>query len=352
MDNMNVNSNFLSSVGKRFFNTCFGEIGKETINQIDNVLTSLFQKYVSVQKKYIEASIHVIKNEVHSLILRATQEDIDKKLLTKLALSTAPNQVAYDQILSIHAPFCDFKDGTRLPVSEKFNCPQYIVKKTLYYPKGIKALILVPEDKTLGSAKIVFSGTDVTNIWNVLDDLPKEIGSRNYPKFKGALQAELEAVNREYGRAHILGFSYGGVIAQRLTSCFPALIERCTLHNSPGIGERKVEKFARRLSLMADGLTKPIIEAFRHAKDIPSLLGGPGLPCDEGHSFTCGTLLDTIPFIEAHGFNTLSTGAHITSNGQISKNLKRFAKFIEMSRISIHEIVSCIEKIKDIVTNF
>lgn len=345
---MNVINNRFSEIARQFQQNL--NIGKSCFEEVGDVLSSVFNSTVSIPSKYIASCCNIVKNELNSGIFRAIHSDIDKKLTVTLCLSTAPNQEAYDQILAQNGAYCAFQDGEHLPLSSKYNCPQYIVRKILYYPKGIRALILVPEDKAADlEPKVVFSGTDLFNFHNVIDDLPKEIGSRNFPKFKYVLKSELEAINREYGRAHVLGFSYGGSIAQRLTANYPALISRCTRHNSPGVGVKKIEKFAKQVSLMPEGLEKPKIVSYRHAKDIPSLIGGESLPCDEGFNFTCGTTQDNIPFLEAHSFNTLSTGAHVTTNATVPKDLKRFAKFLECSRVSTHEVLSCIEKVNGII---
>jgi len=345
---MNSISNIFSDIREHFTQNL--NIEKSCLKEVGHVLDIVFKSIISIPNEYIASCYNIIKKELNPRVLRGTDSDIPIKLTATLCLSTAPNQEAYDQILAQNCACCAFQKGEHLPLSSNYDCPQYIVRKTLYYPKGIKALILVPQDKAAGlEPKIVFSGTDIFNVHNVIDDLPKEIGSRNFPKFKHVLKSELEAINQEYGRAHVLGFSYGGTIAQRLTANYPALIARCTRHNSPGVGERKIEKFAKQISLMPEGLEKPKIVSYRHAKDLPSLVGGEGLPCDEGFNFTCGTTKDNLSFLEVHSFNTLSTGAHVKANATVPKDLKRFAKFLDCTRVSIHKVLSCIEKINSTV---
>src|SRR5437867_2691674 len=69
----------------------------------------------------------------------------EKKLQeqTELALKSAPTKEAYIQILAQKASYCNFKDKHALTKSDHFTCPAYQVQKTISYPNGIKAIVVV-----------------------------------------------------------------------------------------------------------------------------------------------------------------------------------------------------------------
>ena len=145
-----------------------------------------------------------------------TREKVQREQ-TELALKNAPTQDAYIQILAQKASSCNFQDNHLLPKSEHFNCPTYQVQKTIAYPQGIKAIVVI-SDQASEPPLIAFRGTDTSNPSNVIDDLNVNIGEINCKTYSKELREELELLHKKHGRIHLTGHSYGGTVAQRLTA--------------------------------------------------------------------------------------------------------------------------------------
>jgi hypothetical protein len=267
---------------------------------------------------------------------------------TELALKSAPTKEAYIQILAQKASYCNFKDKHPLTKSDHFTCPAYQVKKTISYPNGIKALVVI-SDVATESPMIVFRGTDTSNTSNVIDDLNVNIGEINCKAYAKELREEIEQLHKKHGRIHLTGHSYGGTVAERLAAEYPALICRCTTHNSPAAGKRVIKKFKKNVAKLPKGLSIPEIVKYRHAKDLPSLLGGKHLPATPGKSYTMGSVKDKISYLAAHSLNALSTGEKVAVDASAEKSLKKMAKKIEYLRKGSSALVPLFQFVNQVI---
>ena len=281
-------------------------------------------------------------------IMHRRRDDVEESLQVRLGLEHAPNEEAYFQILAQSASYLRYNDGEILPVSQKFNCPAYRVKKTIAFPEGLRGLVLEPVQKDPRVLPmIVFQGTDPSNIHNVADDTNKNIAELNCTKYRKELEREIEALAiGNDKRIHVLGHSYGGAVAQRLTALYPQLIGRCTYYNAPAVGAEMVQRYQSNISQMEKHIPRPHVRAYRHMNDVVSLLGGAALPTDPGFNLSCGRHRDGISFIAAHGMNTLSTGAPCIDNAQSSENIRKFAEFAERNRRNLSKIIPLYQLIR------
>lgn len=280
-----------------------------------------------------------VKKEISSVIAKSKERVADSKLFTKLALTTAPNKEAYLQILTQNASYNNWEIGSTLPKSEFFDHANYRVKKIIEYRHGLRALLLTSDDPE-EAPLMVFRGTYGTNIHNLADDVNLNAGELNYTRYRKQLEKEIEQLAIEHGRIHIMGHSYGGAMAQLLTSKYPQFFKRCTYYNALSVGEKAVREFNRNVAKLPHNMPKPEVWSYRHAKDVPSLLGGASLPTTEGRNYTHGTHRDYVSHIDAHSFNTLSTGARV-SNGlnASSPSLLKNSEFFEKGRREIGRVI-------------
>jgi len=274
----------------------------------------------------------IAEREVSSLKQRINRDDVEPLVMATLALQNAPTLEAYFEVLAQNASYCHFENGTNLPVSPHFADPGFKVEKTLQFPGGVRALVIVSEQQDVAPL-LVFRGTNPSNVHNVADDFNRAIGELNCKRYARELKKELEQLSTRYGQVHIMGHSYGGAIAEHLTSEHPQLIQRCTSYNAPGCGQKAIDRFTRRSAKLPRGYVKPQVVSYRHAKDIASLLGSGHLPTDPGRNFTYGSENDGISYIEAHSFNALSVqGLQVRINQQPSRGFTSFASAIEKAR--------------------
>lgn len=311
-----------------FYTVC--DALKQTIQKIINTADHVFQTIVQCFKEMQEVAT-ILGQEYETLRARCQKKELSSRLLCELALKSAPNKEAYYQILVQNATYLDWPDGTIMMPSEHFVNPLFEIKKTIKFPHGLTALIITSEDSDEPPI-IAFRGTDTHNIHNLMDDINPQIGELNCTEYERELEKELELLATEHGRVHIIGHSYGGAIAQRLTARFPQYIARCSSHNAPSVGDQAVTEYRRNVAQITPFMDAPIITSFRHAKDPASLLGGSALPTDAHCNFTMGTSQDRISHIDSHSFNTLSTGAMIRPYHMVSPRLAKFARFAERCR--------------------
>jgi hypothetical protein len=261
-------------------------------------------------------------------------DDVENSLQVRLGLQHAPNEEAYFQILAQSGSYLQYRDGELLPTSQAFNCPQYRVKKTISFPEGLRGIIIEPvQARPDRMPMMVFQGTDFSNIHNVVDDISKNIAEINSSKYQAKLHTELESLATVHGkRVHLLGHSYGGAVAQRLTALYPQLVGRCTYYNAPGVGEDMVQRYQTNIAAIERYMPRPDVRAYRHINDVVSLIGGAALPTAPGFNVSCGKTKNNISFLEAHSFNTLSTGAPCIDNARSAQDIQAFAQFAEQNR--------------------
>ena len=310
---------------------------RRTIQKI-TVTASLVFAQITQCFREMEEIATILGQEYETLRGRFKKQELSSKLLCELALKSAPNKEAYYQILVQDAAYLDWSDGTILMPSEHFVNPLYQIKKTIEFPHGIKALIITSEDSNEPPI-IAFRGTNARNIHNLMDDLNTHIGELNCTEHERELENELETLAIEHGRVHIIGHSYGGAVAQRLTARFPQYIARSTYHNAPSVGESVVQEYRHNTAQITPFMDEPLVVSFRHAKDPVSLLGGSSLPTAPHCNFTTGTSQDRISHIDSHSFNTLSTGALVRPYHAVAPGLERFANFAEQRRRSLSQLI-------------
>lgn len=282
--------------------------------------------------------IHSMAITEFTTMMHRRDKDVSNFLLTRLALQNAPNKEAYLQVLAQQAVYNKHHDGHLFTTSNLFASPQYELKKTISYPEGIKMMFLAP-DNPKEVPLILVQGTDFSNIHNVIDDLHENAGTLNLMRYKKEIVTEIELLEKNHGRIHILGHSYGGAIAQQLTSEYPSLICRCSSYNSLGVGKAIVEKFKSNVALLPPGCSKPEIVSYRHAKDLPSLVGKSHLPTDPNRRYTAGTVDDKISHTEAHALNTLSTEMPHVTDDHPPALYTEVASFMETCRTELSNII-------------
>jgi pimeloyl-ACP methyl ester carboxylesterase len=206
----------------------------------------------------------------------------------------------------------------------------------------------VASDDANETPLLIFRGTDPTNIHNLADDLHQHIGEMNCTRYARELEALVEESTLRYGRLHIMGHSYGGTIAQRLTAKFPHFIKRCTYHNAPACGHNVIQEYFRNIIQLPNNLPAPEVWSYRHAKDVASLLGGSPLPTDIGKNFTTGLVADTISSVDAHSFNSLSTGALLFPDMQAHPTVVEIAKQIEKMRKEASKVLPVYTRLRQI----
>lgn len=303
---------------------------QETTSSLSQKITTVIAQTKSLAKTGLIEGKALLKKVKKSTV--STQETVD------LALKNAKTQEAYLQILAQQAVYVDYTNGHKLAQSKHFQHSEYQVKKTIRYPEGIKALVIVQEQGT-APALLVLRGTDVWNIHNIVDNLNPDIGGLNVKKYKEEFKRNLEKLSKLYGRLHVIGHSYGGTVAQRLTSYFPEYICRCDSHNAPGVGEKAIKKFEKKVKKLPKELTVPLVASYRHAKDVVSLLGGKHLPQNPGMSYTMGSVTDQISHIDAHSFNSLANNAKIEKDIKADSSVSKASSFIEACRKELRVVV-------------
>lgn len=289
-----------------------------------------------------------LKKEGHALRNKFKRAELPPKMVVELSLKSAPTKEAYLQILAQEASYQAWEKGYVLMPSEHFVNPLYQIENMIQFPEGIKAISVIAEDPT-EPPLLVFRGTDASNLDNLVDDIHKNIAEINCTKYEKELERELERLAITYGRVHIIGHSYGGAVAQRLTAKHPHLISRCTYHNAPAAGREVADEFRRNIAQLPANFTQPEVWSYRHAKDVVSLLGGEPLPTTPGRSYTTGVMGDYVPYIDAHSMNTLSTGAQVARDRAPDRGLQRTANTLEGHRRRAGNIISPIyRRVRDL----
>ena len=317
------------------------------LNSIRGALPIFPHALLGYGGKIVKDGVALVQGSSSTSSSSSASKEASQQERTALALKNAPTKEAYIQILAQTASYCNFPKKHALERSEHFACPAYQIKKTISYPSGIKAIVVISDDVSEPPI-IAFRGTDTSNASNVIDDLNVNIGEINCKEYAKELREEIERLHKKYGRIHLTGHSYGGTIALRLAAEYPALILRCTTHNSPGPGKRVVKKFTKNVAKLPRHLSEPEIVRYRHAKDLPSLLGGKHLPTPLGKSYTMGSVADKISYIESHSLNGLSTGAKVAIDAPAEKSLKKMAKKIEKLRKGASILVPLFQLIKKV----
>lgn len=291
--------------------------------------------------------VSVLLSELRTIIHRRN-DDVPHSLTVQLGLENAPNLEAYYQILAQSGSYLRYADGEILPRSTQFACPAYRVKKTISFPEGLRGIVIEPVVKAPNQMPmIVFQGTDFRNLHNIADDTNINVAELNVTKYQRQLEKEIEALALEHdSRIHLLGHSYGGAVAQRLTALFPQLVGRCTYYNAPAVGEQAVRTYQRNLSQMEQHMPRPHVRSYRHKNDVASLLGGTPLPTDPGFNLSCGRSEDGISFIEAHSLNTLSTGAPCVDSVQVLRTVRLFSEFAERNRRHLSKVIPLYKHIR------
>jgi len=278
---------------------------------------------------YAKDCITLIASEAPALFQSLKQSNRKTAKVVEKHLAQAPNEEGFLQLIAQEVSYQDWAAGTPLPVSSHFNCPTYRVQEQIRFAGGISGVVLVAENQ---APIVALRGTDPSNYMNLRDDLQENIGSLNCTRYAGELEALLVRVAAEHGRIHIMGHSYGGTVAQRLTVAHPQLIQRCTFHNAPGVGKRMVDEYRKNLAKLPPDYPPPSVWSYRHAKDIVSYLGGDHLPTDQGCDFTASTHNDPISHIEAHAANTILDRKQLFVGKLASDSLKQCAAYIETLR--------------------
>lgn len=263
-------------------------------------LFSAAQKVISQNINTPAYFVRELEHNINMLLTKIFQQRTADISLTDSALIHAKSMEEYLEVLVRKIAFYPLKKGDAIARSLTCDTPQYIVHKILEDGLGMRAVILVPEIEGLAPPLLLFRCTDALNIHNILDDLREYPGELNFERNKERLRQTLEEVSLQYGAFHVLGFSYGGALAQKTVAHFPEYIERCTSINGLRPGKKTVELFLNKMKQFPQGMKKPEIWDLRHAKDLPSVLGGEALPISEGKSFTFGSTDDAISHIEAH----------------------------------------------------
>ncbi len=314
------------------------------VSQIDTNISSFINTVTDVVTGAVTDIASFIQSEA-TTIQHRQRSDVPKSLVAELGLRGAPNREAYFQALAQNVSWVDYANGTLLAASDTPGIPRYRVQKTLQYPEGLKAMIVTSD--TPGEAPLmIIRGTVVNNVHNVIDDLHYNIGTLNMDRHGRELARELELLAAEHGRVHVLGHSYGGAIAQHLTSRHPQLISRCSSYNAPGVGDNIVDTYFRNVARLPEGYPLPEIVSVRHAKDVVSLLGGEHLPESPGRAYTGGSVDDGISYIDAHSYNTLSTGApHSTTDYRSHDYLRPVASSAERLREGVSRIMPLVASI-------
>lgn len=287
---------------------------------------------------------------VFTILFETTKESASSgaTVTTETALKMAPTKEAYFQVLAQDAVYRTWANGQALTPSEHFPNPGYRVEKTIQYPEGIRAISVISE-QAKEAPLLIFQGTDLKNLDNLMDDLNKNIAELNCKKYKKELKGELKRLASTYGRVHLLGHSYGGTVAQRLTAKHPEFISRCSHYNSPAAGKKAAKKFQKSITKLAKNIAQPEIWSYRHAKDITSLLGGDLLPVTTGRNYTVGSISDAISYIGAHSALSLSTrGSALMANVSPDAQLKNIASFLEKARRGVGKATPLFKKISQL----
>jgi hypothetical protein len=305
-----------------FFNTLnFSEIKKSINSKISlgSCFVDCIKRPFSNGVQSIKQGVQTISTECVKIVKRTAKigsiifdemkamgdrANANKNLSTTyLELAKAQGLEAYYQVIAHKLGYEPLKEGQRIVRSTQFACPQYKVEKIIDDEYGLRAIFLAPEvsdGMPEAPPLVIFRGTDETNVLNVLDDASSDIGNLNFSRKKDVLQREIEAFALKYGNVHVMGQSFGGVMAQRVTAEFPEYVGRCSYYNAPGVGEKFVHMFKDKMRTLPPGFPPPKIYSFRHAKDIPSLLGGDHLPPSIGCEITFGDTSDSITHVKAH----------------------------------------------------
>jgi hypothetical protein len=298
----------------------------------------------------------IVIREIHTLI--QSRQTKSTQSTTNSELARAKGLEAYYQVMAHKLGYEPLKEGQRIVRSAQFACPQYKVEKIIDDEYGLRAIFLAPElseGEPNAEPILIFRGTDHTNVLNVLDDASSEIGNLNFSRKKNVLQKEIEAFTLKYGNIHMLGHSFGGTMAQRVTAEFPEYVRRCSYYNAPGVGEKFVHMFKDKMRTLPHGFSPPKIYSFRHAKDIPSLLGGDHLPPSIGCEITFGDTSDSITHVKAHSHLSYLEHAKARSEYSIPKEYRRVTKDIDSLRKTVSPLVpgvaKCCEVFKNVVSS-
>lgn len=267
-----------------------------------------------------------VAHEAPALLARLQRYEGTSKEVVQKLLELAPTEEAYFQILAQNGSYKKWETNDLLNPSLQYAGPAFRVEETFHFPHGISGAVLV----AAGHPPIIaLRGTDPSNHHNLLDDLQENIGTLNCTRYEGELLALLQRTAAAHGRIHIMGHSYGGTVAERLTAAHPHLITRCTAYNAPGVGDAVVKQFQENVQKLPHNTAAPTIWTYRHAKDIVSLLGGSHLPASPGCELTAGAPHDQTPLVEAHSLNSLSANVQHFVGCLASQELRAWAASIE-----------------------
>jgi pimeloyl-ACP methyl ester carboxylesterase len=273
-------------------------------------------------RKYVAFVAH----EAPTLLERLQRSEGASKEVVQKLLELAPTEEAYFQILAQNASYKKWEKNDVLNPSLQYAGTAFRVHETFHFPHGISGAVLVAAGKP---PIIALRGTDPTNYRNLLDDLHENIGTFNCTHYEKELLELLQRTMQEHGRIHIMGHSYGGTVAARLTASYPHLVTRCTTYNAPGVGDAVVKQYRENVQKLPENVAAPTISSYRHAKDIVSLLGGAHLPASPGCELTAGTAHDQTPLVEAHSLNSLSGGVQHFVGCLAARELREWATSIE-----------------------
>lgn len=305
----------------------------QVVSQIAHRQIPSLPSFVSAAKEAYDL-IGLLRSESGAVVRKVTSKQSNQEQAIK-SLKEAPNYEAWLQALTQSYIYCDIPNDTAVPRPQNSTVPDYTLFKTLQFPEGLKAMILVPSSSH-GEPLIVFRGTDPSNLHNLMDDLNNEIGHINYSRFHNVLNAALEGLYLRYGKIHVTGHSYGGAVAQLFCAHFPQYFSRCTSFNSPGVGKNAVDRYQRNIQNLDN---PPEVWSYRHAKDIVSLLGGTPLPASPHRNYTCSTAQDPISHTDAHSQNSLSMHLPISAGRVATSGLQKAADFVETCRTSLASII-------------
>ena len=258
------------------------------------------------------------------------------------ALLTAKTKEAYLEVLTQKVPYRFLRQGDKIARSVHLpDMPQYKVHKVLEDPCGMKGIFLVPEQLNSGHAPLLlFRGTDPKNFNNILDDLRMYPAGLNFKRQKRAIGEELQEISLKYGAVHVSGYSFGAAMAQKTTAAFPEYITCCTSFNGLNAGAKTAKLFREKMQQYPAGMQKPIIEIYRHAKDVVSLLGGESLPTTPGRHITFGSTKDSLSNIKAHSVLSISQNLKMRRDVAPNRRLGKIMGVVERIRQAVGNVVA------------
>ena len=137
-----------------------------------------------------------------------------------------------------------------------------------------------------------------------------------------------------------------------MVATFPECIEICSFFNSLRASQKAHDLFKKNISQKSGSensegsLKKSLtVREFRHAKDIPSLLGNKErFPTTEGHYYIYGSTADKITHLNAHSFLCLSSKEQPTVDSAPDATYLKITHFAERVRKMTGSIISPIHK--------